>query len=816
MATREELEQKINKLEVNMNRTDRIVNGGEDEDVLIDGGQLVPSIRKWQKELGEEYGFPQELVQQAEDAADRAEDATNRVLEVPTYTSGLELTSYNQLIRDSNGEFWRVSGQVDLPYVTTGAAIPEDDALVPAGDAVLRQDLSDSDKGAAMVARGVVAVDSIADLLALPEGQRKEGLRYLVKGYHAGSDVGGGEFYWSSDSDKTEHDGGYVIDPSHPSALFSPSWYTTTQSGDGVFVRISRNSEVFLEEYGARTGFTIDYEFANALTKAEADCSILKSLAGSTFTVTQALSAGQVNIDLMSDIVSEVAGTTLTVGYNSTAKLATSLSSDYVPFNGPAIVSLSSVEGLEVGDLISIVTNDVFHPSRYYVYKCGITSTAAYISGNNVYLNHEIPFPLSASGSRVIALQPSKSSIKNIRFVGASDPAETRRAFELIGGVGCVLENIETDGFGDAGIAVHHSVDTKVNMLRIQRSYFTGTNTSYGLVIYSSTDTVVDGLNTHTGRHGFATGANSYGLPSVGGGDDRGCPVFGLVVKNSTIFPELGVSPPAGGGDNGFDCHAGTYDVTVEDSSVYKFQITSRYVNFSRCKIHGAAGNHSLLGPIPDTGYGRIVFRECTFEGNGRIQFNSTGASEYSGGMHMPEILFENCTSPVNMAIRPLVSVGSEPFTIGELKIVNSGNIQIRDHDLDMVTIRRITLIGLKDGRRARYTGHTGTGSRVDVYTVNDCEELAGYRCIDVPHARRVIIENLNFVGNEGNFQARFADDAYISLKNVRLNWQAGTASLGVQFVDQGGGGSLYRIAAPMSLRTDSSYSQFANSDSIF
>src|SRR5690554_1049481 len=331
------------------------------------------------------------------------------------YAPGIEITAHNQYVT-FGGQPYLLKPSIPVPYTTSGEWTGDDFKLI--GDDSLRQDLANPDMGAAMVARGVVAVDSIADLLALPEGQRKEGLRYLVKGYHAGSDVGGGEFYWSSDSDKTEHDGGYVIDPSHPSALFSPSWYTTTQSGDGVFVRISRNSEVFLEEYGARTGFTIDYEFANALTKAEADCSILKSLAGSTFTVTQALSAGQVNIDLMSDIVSEVAGTTLTVGYNSTAKLATSLSSDYVPFNGPAIVSLSSVEGLEVGDLISIVTNDVFHPSRYYVYTCGITSTVAYISGNNVYLNHEIPFPLSASGSRVIALQPSKSSIKNIRFVG--------------------------------------------------------------------------------------------------------------------------------------------------------------------------------------------------------------------------------------------------------------------------------------------------------------------------------------------------------------------------------------------------------------
>jgi len=98
------------------------------------------------------------------------------------YEAGIEITEYNQVVRDSNGEFWRLSGEVELPYTTTGAGLPEDDSLTPLGDAVLRQELTNPDKGAAMVARGVVAVDSIADLLALPEGQKKEDLRYLVKG----------------------------------------------------------------------------------------------------------------------------------------------------------------------------------------------------------------------------------------------------------------------------------------------------------------------------------------------------------------------------------------------------------------------------------------------------------------------------------------------------------------------------------------------------------------------------------------------------------------------------------------------------------
>src|SRR5690625_1734309 len=110
------------------------------------------------------------------------------------YSDVIEITEYNKNIRDSAGEFWRLSGQVELPYTTTGEGLPEDNSLTPLGDAVLRQELANPNQGAALVARGVVAVDSIADLLALPESARREDLRYLVRGYHAGSDVGGGGF----------------------------------------------------------------------------------------------------------------------------------------------------------------------------------------------------------------------------------------------------------------------------------------------------------------------------------------------------------------------------------------------------------------------------------------------------------------------------------------------------------------------------------------------------------------------------------------------------------------------------------------------
>lgn len=70
------------------------------------------------------------------------------------YAAGITVTSFNQVIRGPDGEFWRASAGTTLPYVTTGAGLPEDGAFVSVGDAALRQQLADTtdpDNGAGMV-----------------------------------------------------------------------------------------------------------------------------------------------------------------------------------------------------------------------------------------------------------------------------------------------------------------------------------------------------------------------------------------------------------------------------------------------------------------------------------------------------------------------------------------------------------------------------------------------------------------------------------------------------------------------------------------
>lgn len=71
----------------------------------------------------------------------------------------------------------------------------------------------DPNKGAAMLGRASVAIDSVYDLLA---AKRDTSARYFTRGYHPSSDIGKGEFYWDPDRPKSAHTGGNIISPTVP------------------------------------------------------------------------------------------------------------------------------------------------------------------------------------------------------------------------------------------------------------------------------------------------------------------------------------------------------------------------------------------------------------------------------------------------------------------------------------------------------------------------------------------------------------------------------------------------------------------------
>lgn len=81
----------------------------------------------------------------------------------------------------------------------SAGTVPSGPNYTNRGDGTLRSDLANPNMGAAMVARGVVTVDSMQELLDLPTSMKKGDLTYLVKSFLGGDGIGGGDFFWDAD-----------------------------------------------------------------------------------------------------------------------------------------------------------------------------------------------------------------------------------------------------------------------------------------------------------------------------------------------------------------------------------------------------------------------------------------------------------------------------------------------------------------------------------------------------------------------------------------------------------------------------------------
>lgn len=189
------------------------------------------------------------------------------------YGPGLEITERNQIFwRD--GELYRASAALELPYTTTGDWGDEEGLFVAVGDQALRQELSQSggaamigapdggmlsdiygEYGIALFSMSMVSIESVDSLYTFPSAHRKEGLLYIAKGYFNDNQIGGGVFFWDPTSVQ-ENDGGVIIQPND------------IISGPGRWVR-SIDGWVSPEMFGARCdGISDDYEpFQAAVNK---------------------------------------------------------------------------------------------------------------------------------------------------------------------------------------------------------------------------------------------------------------------------------------------------------------------------------------------------------------------------------------------------------------------------------------------------------------------------------------------------------------------------------------------------------------------
>lgn len=145
----------------------------------------------------------------------------------------------------------------DISAFATQAELDIVEATAQTYTDVLRQDLADVIdplKGAGQVGRSAVSIASVFDLLSAKQESTQQ---LMVRGFHAGSKVGGGLFYYDATRAKSLHDGGTTISPTVPwdgtfatLAAFLSATGETDGAGFGCWVRIYEH-DIHVSWFGA-------------------------------------------------------------------------------------------------------------------------------------------------------------------------------------------------------------------------------------------------------------------------------------------------------------------------------------------------------------------------------------------------------------------------------------------------------------------------------------------------------------------------------------------------------------------------------------
>lgn len=160
-----------------------------------------------------------------------------------SFATGVTVNTKNELVVFTDGKY-RWDGE--LPKEVPAGATPASTggfglgAWVSVGDASLRSEL----------VKVISTFKSLSEMINL--GEKTNGKICDIVSYHEGKNRGGGRFVYSELTDKSLHDGGYIIDPdiAIPALSNFNQYLLPKNSGKGVWIR-QKDGDILASEFGA-------------------------------------------------------------------------------------------------------------------------------------------------------------------------------------------------------------------------------------------------------------------------------------------------------------------------------------------------------------------------------------------------------------------------------------------------------------------------------------------------------------------------------------------------------------------------------------
>lgn len=328
------------------------------------------------------------------------------------------------------------------------------------------------------------------------------------------------------------------------------------------------------------------------------------------------------------------------------------VTSDYVETTSHNSLVLNTVAGIEIGNLINVISTELYDTSRTYYCKGG-NAIVTEIIGNTVYFNLAFPFNMSANSITVKIYKPITVSIENIGLIiGKQNISTSFNGLSVEYGKNISIENVTSDNF-QKHIFLLRCVNSNLHMIDTGHSKNSTADVwdGYGVSIGSCTNVRGTNIVTNSGQHGLTWGNREVN--------------FGLHFEDCVFKSEVW--------DLGVGSHDNLYDAMFINVKMFGASLSNNITCINCDMLHNNNLTKSfVIGAAEDTRYANFKFDNCRFYGH-ELKLRDYKQQDCPTRKYVGSIIFNNC-SDVKISIT--VNNQTNGVKIAEVDMVSLSNMR--------------------------------------------------------------------------------------------------------------------------------------------
>lgn len=347
--------------------------------------------------------------------------------------------------------------------------------------------------------------------------------------------------------------------------------------------------------------------------------------------------------------------------FKGTLKSTKAVAYNYITGVSNNSLVLNNTTGIEVGDLINIVSTELFNTTRLYYYKGG-NATVTKINGNIVYFNLSFPFDMSATSITVQIYKPIVVTLKNLKSLKSVMPLESSSiGIRIEYGRDLRIDDLgKTDNF-KYNISFFRCVDTDLNRINTGRAKSSDADNydGYGIAIESCTNVRGSFIKTNSGQHGITNTGRE--------------PSYNLVFDNCNLKSETW--------NLGYGAHGNVIGIVFNNCTIHGFTLTGNFT-MNNCKVPASEikNKTNIIGLADSPIWNNATFNNCDIEDMIELR-GDIYQVEAPNNRYIGNITFNNCPNFFFTSTTRFRMKGVKTASIGSIEVNDCKGYSIETYD---------------------------------------------------------------------------------------------------------------------------------------